>query len=89
MERFVFIAAVTIAIIFGIGAVFGGPHHGWHWEFDDDDHGGTESVMQVAAGRMEMQTFQGTELKIRHSAAMMMLPPSRTIWAAVDMPFTD
>ncbi|WP_395648076.1 GIN domain-containing protein [Terricaulis sp.] len=76
MERFVFIAAVTIAIIFGIGAVFGGPNHGWHWEFnDDDDFGGAEAVMQVAAGRMETQTFQGTELRIKHSAAMVTITP--------------
>lgn len=74
MERFVFIAAVTIAIIFGIGAVFGGAHNGWHWEFDDDG-GGSEAVMQVAPGRMEAQTFQGSELKVRHAAAVVTITP--------------
>lgn len=91
MERFVFIAAVTIAIIFGIGAVFGGPNHGWHWELDDDDdHGGSEAVMQVAAGRMEAQTFQGTDLKIRHSAAMITITPEdrNDISVEIDNPGT-
>ena len=32
MERFVFIAAVTIAILFGLGAMFNGPHFNFHMD---------------------------------------------------------
>ncbi len=73
MERFVFIAAVTFAVIFGLGAVLGGGE--WnvgHGEFNiefDDDHGDISAVMDTSPGRMEAQAFQGEQIRIVHGAA--------------------
>jgi hypothetical protein len=72
MERFVFIAAVTIAVIFGIAAVFGGPH----LHFDVDGHTrGAAPVVEVSPGRMEAQAFTGDRLRIRYAAAQVVITP--------------
>lgn len=68
MERFVFVAAVTIAIIFGIGAVFGGSHS-WNFEFDEDGERSRSEVVALVPGRMEAQAFAGDRLRIRSAAA--------------------
>lgn len=73
MERFVFVAAITIAIIFGIGAVFGGPN--FHFNFDGDGDGGTSPVVEVAPGAMEEQAFAGSDLRIRGAAANVTIVP--------------
>src|SRR5262245_33372682 len=83
MERFVFVAAVTIAIIFGVFAAFGGSHWGgsaWHFDVDADEHErGSASIVQLAAGRMEPTTFAGERLRIRHTAAnITIIPEDRT-----------
>lgn len=76
MERFVFVAAVTIAIIFGIGAVFGGPN--FHFSFDDDGPGAAPLV-EVAPGRMEAQAFVGDTLRVKGAAAnVVIVPEDRT-----------
>ncbi|MGQ0531947.1 MAG: GIN domain-containing protein [Caulobacteraceae bacterium] len=76
MERFVFVAAIAIAIIFGIGAVVGGPHFSFHGDWDEEDGiGGTAPVVAVSAGRMEAQTFAGTDLRLRHMAAIVTVSP--------------
>jgi hypothetical protein len=78
MERFVFVAAVTIAIIFGIGAVFGGTN-GWHFEFDEDGEGGRSEIVELAPGTMEAQAFAGDRLRIRSAAAnVTIIPEDRT-----------
>lgn len=66
MERFVFVAAIVVAVIFGIAAVFGGPH--FDFEMDVDAHG-TAPIVAVSAGRMETQNFSGAELRIKSAAA--------------------
>lgn len=78
MERFVFVAAVTIAIIFGIGAVFGGGD-GWQFEFDDDGERSRAEIVEVAPGSMEAQAFAGDRLRIRSAAAnITVVPEDRT-----------
>lgn len=72
MERFVFVAAIVVAVIFGIGAVVGGPH--FNFEFDGDG-GGTARVVDVAPGRMQAQSFAGDQLRIRHAAAVVTITP--------------
>lgn len=72
MERFVFVAAVTVAIIFGVVSVFGGPH--WDMDFDVDARG-MDAVVETSAGRLEPQTFAGGELRIKHSAANIVITP--------------
>jgi hypothetical protein len=73
MERFVFIAAVTIAILFAIGAVFGGPK--FHWDMDMDIEGGTAPIVETTAGRLEAQAYQGTELNLKHLVAIVTITP--------------
>jgi hypothetical protein len=74
MERFVFVAAIAVAIIFGIGAVFGGPN--FHISIDDDEGmRGTAPIVTVSPGAMEAQTFAGAELRIRHVAAIVTIIP--------------
>lgn len=70
MERFVFVAAIAMAIIFGIVAVFG--HGNWiHVDFDDDDGGrGIAPVLAASPGSMAAEVFPGTELRIRNIAAV-------------------
>jgi hypothetical protein len=73
MERFVFVAAITIAIIFGVGAVFGGPHFNFNW--DDDGEGGTSPIVEVAPGTMAEEAFAGSDLRIRGAAAIVTIVP--------------
>ncbi len=77
MERFVFVVAIAAAIIFGIGAVFGGPNwSNFHISIDDDDGmRGTAAIVAVSPGAMEAQTFAGAELRIRHVAAVVTIIP--------------
>lgn len=75
MERFVFVAAIAIAVVFGIAAVFG--RH-IHFEIDGEG-GGTAPIVEVAPGRMEAQAFSGDQLRIRNAAAMVtIIPEDRT-----------
>ncbi|MBN8608838.1 MAG: DUF2807 domain-containing protein [Caulobacterales bacterium] len=72
MERFVFVVAIAIAVLFGLGAVFGGPH----FNFDVDvDGGGTSPVLETSAGRLEATAFAGNELRIRHGVARVTITP--------------
>ena len=78
MERFVFVAAIAVAIIFGVGAVFGGPHwSNFHVELGDDDGGGpgTAPVVPTSPGAMAAATFAGDELRIRNLAAIVTITP--------------
>ena len=76
MERFVFIAAVTIAILFGVGAMFAGPHFNFHI---DAEGRGTSPIVEVAPGTMAAQTFAGSYIDIRSAAAnVTVIPEDRT-----------
>jgi hypothetical protein len=72
MERFVFVTAIVVAVIFGIGAVFGS---GNFVSFDFDGEVGTAPIVETAAGRMEPQTFTGDNLRLRHLAAVVTITP--------------
>jgi len=74
MERFVFIAAVTIAVIFGIGAMFSGGR--FHFDIDHDGEiGGSSAIVETAPGRMDAQVFAGEHLRIRSIAANVTVIP--------------
>ncbi len=77
MERFVFVTAIAVAIIFGIGAVFGGPHwSNFSIHVGDDEGGrGTAPVVEVSPGSMAAETFAGGELRIRNLAAIVTITP--------------
>jgi hypothetical protein len=86
MERFVFVAAIAIAIIFGIGAVVGGPHFSFHADWDDDDGiRGTAPIIAVSPGRMEAQTYAGADLRLRHMAAVVTITPEDRTDFAVEI----
>ncbi len=67
MERFVFVAAVTIAIIWGVVAMFGGGRF-IHFELDSAD-ARLAPLVEVAPGEMAAQAYVGDELNLRHLAA--------------------
>lgn len=72
MERFVFVAAVTFAVIFAFVAMVGRDHI----QFEIDGHeGGTAALVAVAAGHSEAQTYEGDTLEIRHAAAHIVITP--------------
>ena len=72
MERFVFVVAVTIAVLFGIVAAFGGPH----FNFDMDiEGGGTAPIVETTAGRLDAQPHQGRELDLKHLVAIVTITP--------------
>jgi Putative auto-transporter adhesin, head GIN domain len=68
MERFVFVAAVTFAIIFGLVAMVSGGD-GLHFEM------GNAKLVTVAPGRMPAQSFAGDELVIKYTAAHIVIIP--------------
>jgi hypothetical protein len=77
MERFVFVTAVTLAIIFGIGAVFGGPNFhfsGGDWDMDVEARG-VADLVPVAPGSLAAQSYVGDRLRIRHVAANVVITP--------------
>lgn len=73
MERFVFVAAVTVAVIFAIVAVVGKGEFGAH--FGDADAFGASELVEVSPGRMEAAAFAGASLRIREAAARVTIIP--------------
>ncbi len=77
MERFVFVAAVTFAVIFALVAMVGNGH--WnvgHGEFNIEFHDErVDEIVAVAPGRMEVRNFAGDELVLRHIAARVTITP--------------
>lgn len=72
MERFVFVTAIVVAIIFGIGAVVG---RGNFVSFDFDGEGGSAPIVETTAGRLDAQAFAGNELRLKHLAALITITP--------------
>lgn len=70
MERFIVVAAIVFAAIFGLFAMVGG---GRHFHFDID--GRTDPVMPVAAGHAPAQTFTAEELRFKYLAAHVTVTP--------------
>lgn len=76
MERFVFVVAIAVAIIFGIGAMVGGPNFHFSGDWNDDDGGrGTAAVVATGPGSMAAQSFAGADLRIRNIAAIVIITP--------------
>ncbi|MBL8536386.1 MAG: DUF2807 domain-containing protein [Hyphomonadaceae bacterium] len=73
MERFVFFAAITFAVIFGIVTLVDGPD--WHFDVDMDGPGGRAAIVETAPGRFEPQAFAGESLRLRHLAANVTITP--------------
>ncbi len=75
MERFVFVAAIVIAVIFGIGALVAP-----NVNFDFDGEGmGTAELVSVAPGNMAPAVYAGTNVKVRSAAAnVFIIPEDRT-----------
>lgn len=70
MERFVFVAAVTIAIIWGAVAMFGHGrfiHFGGDWDMDADAR--ISPLVEVAPGNMAAQAYVGDHLDLDDIAA--------------------
>ncbi len=72
MERFVFIAAVTFAIIFGVVALVGQGH--FNIEIDGEGFR-QDPVVETAPGRMEAAAFAGDELRLKHTSARVTITP--------------
>lgn len=73
MERFVFVAAITVAVIFGIAAVFGDGD--FKINFDDADAFGTAELVDVSPGAMTAAAFAGSSLRLRDVAARVTVIP--------------
>jgi hypothetical protein len=72
MERFVFVAAIVVASIFAIGAIFGGHRDGWgiHFNMNDDEGGyGTAELVELAPAQISAQSYQAGSIRLRHIAA--------------------
>jgi hypothetical protein len=75
MERFVFVAAVTIALIWGAIALFGGKfiHFNGDWDIDADAR--MAPLVEVAPGNMAAQTYVGDRLDLDDLAANVVITP--------------
>ena len=71
MERFIFVAAIVFAVIFGLVAMVGGGRH-FHFGIDDDR---TDPMIAVAAGHVPAQTYTGEELRFKYLAAHVTITP--------------
>lgn len=71
MERFVFVAAIVIAVIFGIKALVGDGDYGIHI----GEGMGTAEIVSTDPGRLEPQTFAGQTLRVRHLVGRVVVTP--------------
>lgn len=75
MERFVFVSAIVVAVVFALGLTFGNSN-GWHLEFGDGDGGGAPAALvELSSGRVEAAAFSGESLRIRHTVAHIAIIP--------------
>ncbi len=65
MERFVFVAAIVVASIFALGAIFGKGDFSFHF----DEGGGTAELLQLAPGALPAQAYEADAIRLRHVAA--------------------
>ncbi|MBY0565196.1 MAG: DUF2807 domain-containing protein [Hyphomonadaceae bacterium] len=73
MERFVFFAAIVVAVIFGIVAL--ARQSDWGVHFDADGGGGVAALADTAPGRLEPLALSGERLRLRHLAARVEILP--------------
>lgn len=77
MERFVFFAAIVVAVIFGIVAM--ARQADWGMHIDVDGGGGVAALVSAEPGRLEPQSHSGEHLRLRHLAARVeIVPEDRT-----------
>ena len=86
MERFVFVAAVTVAIVLGLFHFLGGPS--WSINIDGFEGGRHDPVLQVSAGRLADQTYQTSDIEVRYAAARVVVTPEdrQDLVIAIDNP---
>ena len=75
MERFVFVAAVTIALIWGAVALFGGRFIQFDGDWDIDADARMAPLVEVAPGNMAAQTYVGDRLDLDDLAANVIITP--------------
>lgn len=81
MERFVFVAAIVIAVIFGIGALVQS-----HINFEFDGEGmGTAELVSVAPGVMAQEVYPAARVKVRSAAANVVIVPEDRADIAVEI----
>ncbi|MGE0596976.1 MAG: DUF2807 domain-containing protein [Hyphomonadaceae bacterium] len=84
MERFIFVAAVTIALVTGAFYFLGGPS--WSVHIDDMEVGGRQDpVVEVAAGRMDPQSFTAGSISVRYAAANVVVTPEERTDIAIEI----
>lgn len=67
MERFVFVAAIVVASIFALGAIFG--RYDGNFAFHFDDGGGTAELVELAPGALPAQAYEASAIRLRHVTA--------------------
>ena len=71
MERFVFVAAIVVASIFALGAIFGKYDGQFAFHFDDEHR--TAELVQLAPEQVPAQSYQASSIRLRHVAARIMV----------------
>ena len=71
MERFVFVAAVAIAVLYGMWSFWGAPNISWS---DDIEFGRTDAVVQVSSGHTAA-SYTVNEIDVRAAAAVVTVTP--------------
>jgi hypothetical protein len=76
MERFVFVVAVSVAVLFGLFSLVG---HSVRVDFGDGFENGfghePEAIVETTAGALPAQVYDGSYLRIRHIAARVVVTP--------------
>lgn len=71
MERFVFVAAIVVASIFALGAIFGKGDGTFSFHFDDD--GRMAELVELTAGAVPAQSYEADAIRLRHVAARVVI----------------
>lgn len=82
MERFVFVAAITVAVIVALS--YSVSQMPWSVQIDGIDHR-RDPVFDVAAGRIEPQAFATSSIAVRHAAARIVITPEDRIDVSVEI----
>lgn len=76
MERFVFVAAIVVASIFALGAIFGRPsENGWgfHFNSDGDEGMGLAQLVELAPKQLAAQAYEARTIRLRSVAARVVI----------------
>jgi len=76
MERFVFVAAIVVASIFALGAIFGHPMEtGWGFRFNGDGARRPAELVELSPARIPAQAYQAGSIRLRYVAARVVVTP--------------